>query len=83
MNAVDGVADILPGGDDDGEGQQDHGGDAPETQHRLNIPVVRSIFRNLLVYQQRGPNNGDKHELSRMTDLAKNTFINGIRFIRK
>ena len=32
MNAVDGVADILPGGDDDGEGQQDHGGDAPETQ---------------------------------------------------
>ena len=32
MNAVDGVADILPGGDDDGEGQQDHGGDAPATQ---------------------------------------------------
>ena len=40
MNAVDGVADILPGGDDDGEGQQDHGGDAPET-HNSQVSVVQ------------------------------------------
>ena len=38
VNAVDGVADILPGGDDDGEGQQDHGGDAPETQQPSQGP---------------------------------------------
>ena len=40
VNAVDGVADILPGGDDDGEGQQDHGGDAPET-HSSQVSVVQ------------------------------------------
>ena len=40
MNAVDGVADILSGGDDDGEGQQDHGGDAPET-HNSQVSVVQ------------------------------------------
>ena len=40
VNAVDGVADILPGGDDDGEGQQDHGGDAPET-HNSQVSVVQ------------------------------------------
>ena len=47
MNAVDGVADILPGGDDDGEGEQDHGGDAP-APHNSRVSVIFSAANRLI-----------------------------------
>ena len=39
VDAVDGVPDILPGGDDHGEGEEDHGGDAPVQAEHWTIDM--------------------------------------------
>ena len=44
MNAVDGVPDILPGGDDDGEGEEDDGGDAPVQAEHGAVDVYVGDF---------------------------------------
>ena len=44
VDAVDGVPDILPGGDDHGEGEEDDGGDAPVQAEHWAVDVYVGDF---------------------------------------